>query len=456
MIMKGSSFWRSLALTAIDLGRGTRISRFLPELEDSQWSSAEALAQTQIARLRELLAFASQQVPFYARLFAENNWDLEDFCTFSDLEKLPVVTKDVLKRAPLDFRPRAPGSQVAYKSRRTGGSTGEPFAYRVANDAFGMWWAATFRAWQGSGYSFGDRMVTLGGASLNGHQGNAIAQRIYNLLRNNHGISVGRLDAADLDAIVAQLNAVRPSLLYGYPSVLYLLARYIAQGSLGVQPLNWIVTTSEMLFPGQRKLIKEAFQAPVYDQYGCNEAALVAGECESHRGLHYAMEICLVEVLDNTGARVPTGHTGRLVATNLLNRAMCLIRYDTGDLGAVSAEPCECGRGLLRIQSLEGRSRDLIYTPGKKFIHGVAINHLIYDYPWVDRYQVVQETSQDLKMNLGVSSPVAPACVEQLRFQLAEYTGMTVAVVLNEPFVETSGKKNRLIISKIGIPDATE
>lgn len=451
--MTNSSLWNQLTLTAIDLARQTKTARFLPELENSQWLSTKTLAEMQIARLQQMLAFASQHVPFYIRLFAEKKWTPRDFCTLSDLERLPIITKEILKSKPRDFEPNF---QIAYKSRHTGGSTGEPLAYRVANDAFGMRWAATLRVWQGAGYAVGDRMLTLGGASLNSSQGNAIAQRIYNLLRNNHAISAGQLDEADLNKIATQLNAVCPSLLYGYPSVLYLLARHILNHKISIHSIDRVITTSEMLFPGQRKLIEQAFHAPVYDEYGCPEAGLIAGECHNHQGLHYAMEICLVEVLDDTNAGMPIGHTGRLVATNLLNRAMCLIRYDTGDVGAISDEPCECGRGLLQIKNLEGRSRDLIYTPDKKFIHGVAINHFMYNYPWVDRYQIIQETAHDLNLNLAVSSVIAPTDVEQLRSQLAEYTNMTVTVKMNEPFLATSGKKNRLIISKIQIPDETQ
>lgn len=454
--MTNFSLWPRLALATIDLARQTRTARFLPELENSQWLSTETLVEMQIARLQQILTFASQRVPFYIRLFAEKKWNPRDFCTLADLERLPIITKDILRSAPLDFRPQGPDFQVAYKSRHTGGSTGEPLAYPVANDAFGIRWAATFRVWQATGYKFGDRMLTLGGASLTDRQGNATAQRIYNLLRNNDAISVGQLDEADLNKIVAQLNAVCPSLLYGYPSILYLVARHILHHKILIPSVDRVITTSEMLFSGQRRLIEQVFHAPVYDEYGCPEAGLIAGECDNHHGLHYAMEICLLEVLDDTNAKVPRGHTGRLVATSLFNRAMCFIRYDTGDVGAVSDEPCECGRGLLQIKSLEGRSRDLIYTPDKKFIHGVAINHIMYNYPWVDRYQIVQETSQDLKLNVGVSGAIDPAQIEQLRSQLADYTDMTVTVMINEPFLETSGKKNRLIISNIRIPDETQ
>src|ERR1041385_5927729 len=205
--------WRRLALTAIDLSRRTQTAKVLPELQNSQWLSTKALAEIQIRRLQEILTFASQHVPFYIRLFAENKWKPRDFCTLSDLERLPVITKDILRSTPLDFRPQGTDFQLAYKSRHTGGSTGEPLAYRVANDAFGMRWAATFRIWQATGYTFGDRMLTLGGASLNNSQGNIIAQHVYNLLRNNHAISVGQLDEADLNKIAAQFKTVRPSTL---------------------------------------------------------------------------------------------------------------------------------------------------------------------------------------------------------------------------------------------------
>ena len=97
---------------------------------------------------------------------------------------------------------------------------------------------------------------------------------------------------------------------------------------------------------------------------------------------------------------------GTLVATNLLNRSMCFIRYDTGDVGATCDERCDCGRGLLQITNLEGRTRDLIYAPGKRIIHGVEINHLVYNHPWVDRYQIIQETSHQLTLMLGISKEI--------------------------------------------------
>ena len=127
--------WRRLAIKAIDLGRRTRMAKYLPELENSQWQPTQTLAEIQITRLQQILTFASQNVPFYIRLFAQNKWHMKDFRTLADLERLPVITKEMLRTAPFDFRPQGPRLWLSHKSRQTGGSTGEPLAYRVANDA---------------------------------------------------------------------------------------------------------------------------------------------------------------------------------------------------------------------------------------------------------------------------------------------------------------------------------
>jgi phenylacetate-CoA ligase len=245
------------------------------------------------------------------------------------------------------------------------------------------------------------------------------------------------------------LALIRPVLLYGYPSVLYLLAkRAAAHGRRDIRPRT-IVTTSEMLFPGQRRVIEEAFAAPVFDQYGCNEVNLVSAECERHDGWHYAMESTLVEILDDDGLPVPTGRSGRIVGTSLDNLAMPFLRYDTGDIGALDKEPCACGRGLVRIRELQGRSRDLIRTPDGRFVHGVAFNDLMLEYPDVDRYQAVQTDERKLRVIVAGECDRLAACEESLRRQLGELTGLDVVVEINGEFEITVGRKARVVISRL-------
>jgi phenylacetate-CoA ligase len=401
----------------------------------------------QASKLQRLLCHVQEEVPFYAaRTRARHTYrpgdDPLDF-----LRELPVIGKSDMRCNPTSFR--RTGIRARVFDRHTGGSTGAPFAYVTDVPALSGQWAAVFRAWEWGGYHLGDVMVTVGGASVVSAGKAGLKTRIYNLLRNNHPMAVGTLNEHDLDTMLSEMAMIRPVLLYGYPSVLYLLAtRAAACGRLDIRPRT-IVTTSEMLFSGQRRVIEEAFAAPVFDQYGCNEVNLVSAECERHDGWHYAMESTLVEILDDDGLPVPTGRSGRIVGTSLDNLEMPFLRYDTGDVGTLDTEPCACGRGLVRIRELQGRSRDLIRTPDGRYVHGVAFNDLMLEYPAVDRYQAVQADARHLCVIVAGDINRLTTCERSLRQRLGELTGLEVIIDINGEFEITVGRKARVIISHL-------
>ena len=81
----------------------------------------------------------------------------------------------------------------------------------------------------------------------------------------------------------------------------------------------------------QRCVIEEAFGRPVTNRYGCEEVSLIACECEEHRGLHLNADGVYGEVVpDDRPAPGPAA--GRLLVTDLTNRAMPLVRYQVGDV----------------------------------------------------------------------------------------------------------------------------
>ena len=208
-----------------------------------------------------------------------------------------------------------------------------------------------------------------------------------------------------------------------------------------------------MLCPGQRKSIEDAFAAPVFDQYGCNEVNLVSAECELHDGWHYAMESTLVEILDDDGRPVPAGQSGRIVGTSLDNFAMPFLRYDTGDLGALDTDTCGCGRGLVRIKDLQGRSRDFVRTPDGSFVHGVAFNDLMLEYPAVDRYQAVQIDARNLRVVVAGEPDRIADCQDSLRRRLGELTHLDIDIDINGEFEVTAGHKARVIVSRLNVEE---
>lgn len=441
--MPSDSLGADLRLRLIDLARRTGIRSRRRRLAESQWLDTEALEALQLAKLRDLLDFATRCVPRYRELQAG-----PEVAEVADLRRWPVQRKADMRADP---RAHLPDEGRADRSleRKTGGSTGDPFIYRMGLDAFSWQWAAILRAWEWSGYRFGERMATLGGGSVAPVGGMPLSQRVYHFLRRNVPLPGATLDVAALDRFAAVLHSRRPVLLYGYPSLLHRLARHLQEAGVDAGPIRCVITTSEMLFPGQRTIIEAAFDAPVFDMYGCNEPNLVTAECIQHDGYHVAMETCLVEVVDDEDRPLPDGAVGRILATGLDNRGMPFIRYDTGDLGALDRTPCPCGRGLIRIRNLQGRSRDFLRTPDGRLIHGVAMNEAMLRHGWVERYQAIQEDAWRLVLTVACADDVAEAAQRALTDEVSALTGLQVDLRLNGEFERTAGAKTRVIISRL-------
>ena len=119
---------------------------------------------------------------------------------------------------------------------------------------------------------------------------------------------------------------------------------------------------------GLRTQIDRALGLKAINFYGLSEMCGpgVASECLSARdGLHVQEDHFLVEVIDPAqGTRVPPGTDGELVFTTLTKEALPLIRYRTGDLGAITVEPCACGRSTARLIRMGGRRDDMMIIRG--------------------------------------------------------------------------------------------
>lgn len=437
----------SARLRLIDVARGTRIVDRRGPYARSQWFSLSELQALQERKLELLLAQIYENVPFYRRLAAAGLFPSMDMSPMTCLQSLPVTLKETIRQAPADFRNLT--TRRREFERHTGGSTGTPFAFVVDEPAMSGQWAGLFRAWEWNGYHIGDRMITVGGGSVAPPGGGGLKHRVYNLLRNNLPVAAANLDDRGLAAALSVLSHEKTNMIYGYPALIHALATAAARQGIRLPKPRSVVTTSEMLFPGQRTTIEEAFGAPVYDQYGCNEVNLVASECDRHEGWHYAMEACVVEILDEQDQPLPNGSVGRIIATSLDNHTMPFVRYDTGDLGALDTCDCPCGRGLMRLRALQGRSRDLVRARDGRLIHGVIFNDLMLEYPWVDRYQAIQEDAERLRVILACRQPGSADQQLVLKGRMAHLTGLEVELAVNEPFDVTTGMKARVIVSRL-------
>src|SRR5258707_1233614 len=148
-----------------------------------------------------------------------------------------------------------------------------------------------------------------------------------------------------------------------------------------------------VLHDWQRRAIERAFGCPVTNRYGCEEVSLIACECERHGGLHVNADGIYLEVVRTDGTPAEPGEAGSLLVTDLVNRAMPLLCYQVGDVGALSERRCACGRGLPLLDRLEGREADYVVTPRGQLVSGISLtDHFATLVPGVAQLQIIQES----------------------------------------------------------------
>jgi phenylacetate-CoA ligase len=303
-------------------------------------------------RLRALVRWAARRSPFYREWFAGAGVDPSSIRGLADLERLPLIDRSHLAERPDDF--------LAYPKRmvwasHSSGTTGTPVtAYRsVGSSMFEL--ASLQRQWGWFGIPPGQRSVELRGSTFAGDDPDTIV--LHNPGANKLLVSSYRLSAGNVPRIVEEITRFGPATMEGWPSSLSLLAGLLREAGVTI-PVRGVIVSSEVISPGQARLLGEVFGGPLIDHYGQTERVVMAGSCEAG-GYHLFPAYGILETLpvgDAAGER-------EIVGTPLHNWAFPLLRYRTGDRVAdVAQEPCDCGRAFPRFGLVGGRTEDLVRT----------------------------------------------------------------------------------------------
>lgn len=326
----------------LDFSRGPKIIKYINQLEESQWWPRNKILELQNERLRKLVRHAYDNVPYYRELFDKRRLNPNDIQSSADLVKMPVLTKGIIRENFDNMIARGfPGKEMVLT--RTGGSTGEPLVfYTTTDDRFDLAMAKVRRALIWWGYAFGDKRVTVQLARPH----RSLAGRLRRYLERAETF-IAWQSAKELPLFIRKLEDFQPKFISAYPSLIYLLARFVEeQGGTRLRPKAFI-THSEQLYDYQRELIKRVFKCEIFSHYESFEMNQIAAECPTHSGYHIVAESVVVEITDNLGEPRPSGTEGRILITNLNNRAMPFIRYDIGNQGVINGELCACRRGQI-------------------------------------------------------------------------------------------------------------
>ena len=180
-----------------------------------------------------------------------------------------------------------------------------------------------------------------------------LASRLFPVRAQDSSL-VGKVNSAFLETLLS-LQADSPIILRGYPSRLCEVA--IALQNIQRYPLSSVVAiiaTGECLFESQRSLLTQTFQAPILNEYGCQESGISGLSCPEVGRLHLDSDRCLYEIVD-----------GELLTTDLYNYAMPMVRYSSQDVLKLFSDSCPCGRPGLTAQVL-GREEDVMVVQGER------------------------------------------------------------------------------------------
>ena len=229
----------------------------------------------------------------------------------------------------------------------------------------------------------------------------------------------------------------------GYPSALYLVARYFLEEGIRLHnPPRVIVTGAESLLPHQRELIAQAFDAEVADQYGASEQCGNISECEKH-SYHVDFEFGIIELLP-----IPNHppNVRRIVCTGFKNPVMPLIRYDIGDIATLSDRPCDCGRVSQTVEKIDGRVESYIITPDGRQLG--RLDFLFKKTSQIEEAQLIQEDLEHLTVKLVCSPKYSRSDEVSLLKDIRSYLGDEIAVnieYINEIPRESNGKFRQIV-----------
>lgn len=420
--------------------RGPAFQRRLASLRESERFDEDRLASLQRRGLRTMVE-AARHAPHYERLFRRHGIDPDAIRQPGDLAALPILDKQSLRECPEDF-------VDARRDRRrlrvvpTSGSTGTPLRVYCDGNFEALEEAFLARQWMWAGLSLDARRVKLRGDVVVTH--GQVSQRPW---RRNPALHELRMSSYHLSAetapdYVTRMGEFAAAALVAYPSSAAVLAAFVREGGLDCR-FTAVFTSSETLLASQRTLIESALGTRVFDHYGLTEGVAAIQQCELG-SYHVIPEYGIVELVPVEGA--PEGVCD-IVATGLLNTAMPLLRYRTGDQAIVGREhSCRCARAFPRIEGLAGREADIVLAASGARVP--AVDAAMTDVQAIVEAQIIQANDLGIRVLVVPGADYGDAVAAEIRRNVRQRVGdLPVTVETVESIPRGPNGKFRPVVS---------
>jgi phenylacetate-CoA ligase len=394
----------------------------------------QELEKLQLERLKDAVARAAANVPFYKKKFAEAGVSADSIKSLDDLRKFPFTVKDDLR----DNYPyglfAVPLEQIV-RLHATSGTTGRPVVGGYTRKDIAIWAEVMARTLTAASVTSKDIVHNAYGYGLfTGGLG-------FHLGAEAIGAAVVPMSGGLTKRQVMLMEDFGATVLACTPSYALVLAEEAAEsghdiphhmklrvGLFGAEP--W---TEKMRDEIEGKLGLEA-----YDIYGLMEiiGPGVSVECEHHNGTHINEDHFLVEMINpDTGERVEYDEIGEIVFTTLTKEGMPLIRYRTRDRTVLHGEKCACGRTLARMEKIMGRTDDMLIVRGVNVFPSAIERTLLSISDIEPQYQIIIDRPKDQLDHLEIWVEASPRLFQPIDTRQLD----TLAARLAQELLQTVG-----------------
>lgn len=414
------------------------------------------LEKLQLERLKQVVKYVYEKVPFYRRTMKERGVTPDDIKSLSDITKLPFTSK-------VDFRDNYPFGLTCVPMDRivriqsSSGTTGKPVVVPYTQKDIDTWAEVMARSLACAGVMKGDVVQNAYG---------------YGLFTGGLGIHYGaeRLGAAVLPTSagntkrqVMLLQDLGTTVLTCTPSYALIINETAREMGVDIRDtkLRVGVFGAEPWSENMRHDIESKLGIQALNIYGLTEiiGPGVAQECQHKAGMHIWEDHFLVEIIDpNTGEQLPYGKEGELVITTLTKEAQPILRFRTRDITSLLPEKCECGRTMVRMSRITGRSDDMIRVRGVSVFPSQIESVLLTVQGIEPQYMIVVDkqnafASDELEIWVEVSEGTfsdemakMTALQAKLQAELDSVLGIKARIKLVEPksIARTEGKAKRV------------
>lgn len=375
-------------------------------LRREETMAPEARRELILAKLQAQVSYCWERSPFYREKWQRAGFYPEKLKTLDDLARIPLLTKDELRREQQEHPPfgryLCTTPETLARIHGTSGTTGQSTIFAIDQGD----WARIAHAHARIMWGFGVRP-----------RDTVFIASPFSLYVGSWGALVGteRLGAAafpfgagmpgQTERAVQWLARVKPTVFYGTPSY----ALYLAETArrLGLDPKEDF--RFRILFfsgepgagvPATRQRIEATFGGICVDTGSMAEMTpwMTNGECRERQGMHLWQDIVYTELVDKaSGERIPYGEEGVPVYTHLERTSQPMIRYWSGDLARWSDEPCPCGRTYPRLPlGIYGRADDMFIVRGVN-LYPAMIENVLRTFPdLAEEYRIVIDREREM------------------------------------------------------------